>query len=154
MTKKLEVIKKKLETFFLKRPEILAVYIYGSQAKGYARKASDLDLAIMLDPEKREQVFSQSKLDSYSYQSLLEELAQETVPEVPVSVILLENMNYPLRHNATLGGVLIYSKDNKKRIQEESKIDNTRDDFGDFFDIRLKYSFEAARRRLHEGISR
>jgi uncharacterized protein len=37
--------------FFRKRPEVVAVYLFGSRARGRATEISDVDLAILLDPE-------------------------------------------------------------------------------------------------------
>lgn len=36
--------------FFEARPEITAVYLFGSCARGLAKETSDVDLAILLDP--------------------------------------------------------------------------------------------------------
>lgn len=38
-----------LSPYFAKRPEVVAVYLFGSRAEGVARPDSDLDLALMLD---------------------------------------------------------------------------------------------------------
>ena len=37
--------------FFRKRPEVVAVYLFGSRARGRATEISDFDLAILLDPQ-------------------------------------------------------------------------------------------------------
>lgn len=37
--------------FFRQSPEVVAVYLFGSQARKRATEASDIDLAILLDPE-------------------------------------------------------------------------------------------------------
>lgn len=37
--------------FFRKRPEVVAVYLFGSRARGRATELSDIDLAILLDPQ-------------------------------------------------------------------------------------------------------
>jgi predicted nucleotidyltransferase len=37
--------------FFRKRPEVVAVYLFGSQARERATEVSDVDLAILLDPQ-------------------------------------------------------------------------------------------------------
>lgn len=39
----------KLQNIFKNLPHIIVVYIYGSRAKGYARKNSDLDIAAVVD---------------------------------------------------------------------------------------------------------
>ena len=35
------------------RPEIVAVYVFGSRTRGQAKETSDIDLAIFVDPDKK-----------------------------------------------------------------------------------------------------
>ena len=142
MDSKLEQALVKIKKVLEKRPEVLAAYLYGSQAKGYARKGSDIDVAIMMDP-----IFEG---DTYNYQFDLEGAASDAVSDFEVETILLDNMNYPLKYNASVGGRLLHSRDDVKRAQEEIKIQNAREDFGDFFEERLRYNFEGARRYLND----
>lgn len=44
--------------FFEKRPEVVAVYLFGSHARSRARETSDIDLAILLDPQKKVDEFN------------------------------------------------------------------------------------------------
>src|SRR3989344_1868581 len=44
--------KDKIAKFFEGKPEIAAAYLYGSQAKGFARKDSDIDLAVLVGDRK------------------------------------------------------------------------------------------------------
>jgi len=136
LEKALEKIKKVLE----KRSEVLAAYLYGSHAKGYAREDSDIDIAIMMFPN-----FSG---DPYNYQFDLESEVSRAVGNTKVETILLNNMGYPLKYNASVGGQLFYSRDDIKRAHEEVRIQDEREDFGDFFEQRLKYNLEGARRYL------
>ena len=135
--KALEKIKKVLE----KRPEVLAAYLYGSHAKGYAREGSDIDVAIMMSPN-----FSG---DPYKYQFDLECDIAHAVGDVKVEAILLDNIGYPLKYNASIGGKLFYSRDDIKRAHEEVRIQNAREDFGNFFEELLHYNLEGARRYLN-----
>ena len=137
LEKALEKIRKVLE----KRPEVLAAYLYGSHAKGYAREGSDVDVAIMMSPN-----FSG---DSYKYQFDLECDVAHAIDDVEVETILLDNMGYPLKYNASIGGKLFYSRDDIKRAREEVRIQNEREDFGDFFEDLLHYNLEGARRYLN-----
>jgi predicted nucleotidyltransferase len=43
----------KMIRFFEGRPEIIAVYLFGSRARSYAKETSDVDLAILVDPEAK-----------------------------------------------------------------------------------------------------
>jgi len=39
--------------FFRKRPEVVAVFLFGSHARGRARATSDIDLAVLVDPQAK-----------------------------------------------------------------------------------------------------
>jgi predicted nucleotidyltransferase len=43
---------KKTSSFFKDRPEVIAVYLFGSFARGKHQKDSDVDLAVLLDHEE------------------------------------------------------------------------------------------------------
>lgn len=43
---------KKIASFFKDRPEVIAVYLFGSYARGKEQRDSDLDLAVLLDHEE------------------------------------------------------------------------------------------------------
>ena len=44
----------RLKGYFQKRDDIAMAFVFGSQAKGYARKSSDWDIAVYLDQEDRD----------------------------------------------------------------------------------------------------
>lgn len=44
-----EKILAKIKNFFANKPEIVAVYLYGSIARGEEKKGSDLDLAVLFE---------------------------------------------------------------------------------------------------------
>jgi predicted nucleotidyltransferase len=48
-----------IKRFFEGRPEIIAVYLYGSRARGRAKETSDVDLAVLLHP--------QAKVDEFEF---------------------------------------------------------------------------------------
>ena len=43
---------KKISSFFKNRPEVIAVYLFGSFARGKEQRDSDVDLAVLLDHEE------------------------------------------------------------------------------------------------------
>ena len=43
----------RLKTFFKDKPEVVAVYLYGSQASGKTGDSSDVDIGILLDTSER-----------------------------------------------------------------------------------------------------
>jgi len=49
----------KIVNYFAKEPGVAAVYLYGSQARGDAKAASDIDLAVLVtDAEKNTRVLT------------------------------------------------------------------------------------------------
>jgi predicted nucleotidyltransferase len=46
-------IDKRIVRFFESRPEIVAVYLFGSRARGRAKETSDVDLAVLIDPNAK-----------------------------------------------------------------------------------------------------
>jgi predicted nucleotidyltransferase len=77
-----EIIRK-IAVFFQDRPEVNAVYVFGSYARGREQKGSDLDLAILLD---------------YGVVRRLNELKKEYV--VHLSRILRKDLHLVILNNA------------------------------------------------------
>ena len=145
MTKiELDRILNKIKKELAKRPEILAAYLYGSHAKGYAREGSDIDIAIMLDhgltPEDVCQV--------YDYQFRLESALHQATGHYGIEVLVTQLLSYPLKYNATIGGRLLYSRDDRKRLVEEARTSRVREDLGDLFEERLRCNILAAKKSL------
>ena len=44
-------ITKKIVQYFEERPEVVAVYLFGSYAKGYEKQSSDIDIAVLVEHE-------------------------------------------------------------------------------------------------------
>lgn len=137
LTLALEKIKKRLA----KRPEVLAVYLFGSIAKGYSRPKSDLDLAILTMPG--------FKPRDYSYQIKIEEELNSSLPGFKIDVVHINDVGLPLQFSAVVKGKLIYSKDDLQRAVEEIKISNRYEDLEDFYQLRLQSNLERAKKDLH-----
>lgn len=142
MEKSLEKALEKIRKVLEKRPEVLAAYLYGSHAKGYAREGSDIDVAVVLNP-------TFPKPRSYAYMFDLEDEVNKSVPEFKVEVIPTAHMSYPLNFTAPLFGRLIYSRNDKLRVQRELHLENEFEDLRALYDIRHKSILEDAKRRLN-----
>lgn len=138
----LAIIKKILAA----RPEIIAAYLYGSYAKGYARPDSDVDIAVMTKPN-----FDLG--EGYNYMFNLENEVNEKVttadPQAPsVEVIPLALMSYPLKYTSSLFGQVIYGGDNLLRIREQEKMRRDFEDLRIFHHLRHEYLMAGVRERL------
>lgn len=141
----LEVIQKALAA----RPEIVAAYLYGSYAKGYARAESDIDLAVMLKPD-----FDTGP--GYDYMFALEKTVNAKVKEknkgAPhIEVIPLSFMSYPLKYTSSLFGKLIYGRDRLERIREEEKMLRNYEDLNSHYELRHRYTMAEVKARLEDN---
>ena len=91
--------------------EVVSVYLFGSQAKGKARKKSDIDIAILLE----------DGVDSYKYFDLmLKYMAElERLYDGRVDVVILNNAKPLLQHQVLKYGKLLYERDRYARVRFE-----------------------------------
>lgn len=142
MDKKLEKALEKIKKVLAKRPEVLAAYLYGSHAKGYAREGSDLDIAIL--------TIRGFELPGYGYQFEIEGLLNDVVKDFKVEAVVVDFMSLPLKHSSVVQGRLIYSKDDILRAREQVKILYDYEDLQSFYDLRFKSNLEGAKNYLKE----
>lgn len=142
MEKSLENALEKIRKILSKRPEVLAGYLYGSHAKGYAREGSDIDIAILTIPS--------FEVPGYGYQFEIEDLLNSTVKDFKVEAVVVDFMSLPLKHSSVVQGHLVYSKDDLLRAKEQIKILYDYEDMRGFYDLRLKSNLEGAKNYLKE----
>lgn len=124
------------------RPEVLAVYLFGSHAKGYEYIGSDLDIGVMLD---RSEIKGGENF--YSLQDDLNSVVSDEIDVIDVDLVILQNAPITLQHSIICGR-LLFSRDGLKRGEEESIIQNNYDDLKDYTDLRLQYNILRAKRNL------
>ena len=121
-------IETSLRSFFAANPgDAVAVYLYGSVARGTAREGSDVDVGVLLekDPPRTLQGL---KLDL--------EADLEDLVEVPVQLIVLNRAPVDLIHRVLRDGKLLLDRDRSKRIQFEVK---ARSEYFDLLPILQRY---------------
>lgn len=96
-------IKTTLEEFGSRHPEILGVFLYGSQAKGLARESSDVDVAVLVTPD----VIDDGSLDL----RLRYTVELEGTLKNRVDLVLLNQAPPLLRHQIFRSGVLVFERD-------------------------------------------
>lgn len=134
---------RKIREELIRRPEVLAAYVFGSKIKGYARENSDLDVAILVDPD--------FEIEDYGYQIKIEEELNQLAEGLEIDVVVVNSVGLPLQYAAAVQGRLIYSRDDQRRAIEEIKISNHYEDLKDFYDLRLKTNLEEAKKDLGKG---
>ncbi len=114
-------IESELRSFFAAAPgDAVAVYLYGSVARGTAREGSDVDVGVLLEKDPP-RTLKGLKLDVKA------EL--ESRLGVPVQLVVLNRAPPDLIHRVLRDGKLLLDRDRSKRIRFEVKARN------EFFDL-------------------
>ena len=130
----LDKIKTMLADFFQRQAEIEIAYIFGSIARGTESALSDIDIAILID----DQQINEDKF-RYGYKAEILADLMKTLKTNNVDLVILNEANTLLRHRVLYHGRLIYSKNEKKRIEFQT---NTIDKYIDFKEL-MKPHFNA-----------
>jgi predicted nucleotidyltransferase len=114
-------IEKRLRSFFASAPsDILTVYLYGSVARGEARDASDVDVAIL---------FRDNPPHTLEHPSIRLAADLERRLGLPADVVVLNDAPPDLIHRVLRDGSLLVDRDPGARIRFEIKSRN------EFFDL-------------------
>ena len=105
------VTEKKVHDYFSRRLEVVAAYLFGSQAKGKTGKSSDVDIAIFL--EKGYDSLGCFELRLQFMKDLEALFGKE------VDVVILNQAKPLLQHQVLKYGRLLYEKDRRARIEFE-----------------------------------
>ena len=101
-------------------PEIVAVYLYGSRARGTATARSDVDLAVLYSTPPP------PSLESLPFDM---EAELERGLGMPVEIVVLNDAAVDLAHRVLRDGTLLLDRDRSRRIRFEIKTRN------EFFDL-------------------
>lgn len=102
----------KIQAYFPQKPQVVAVYLYGSQVRGEAKKTSDIDLGVVL---KEKPLYSHLAIPQVEFAQELSELLGKKV-----EVQNLTNCSLEFAHRVLAEGKLIYSGNESKRIEFET----------------------------------
>lgn len=129
---------KKIQNYFAKQKDILAVYLYGSFAKGITHKRSDVDFGILFNsPIKTYYRLGELSNDLYDLLGFKKEIDIHEL-SLNESPVYLKNV---------IKGKLIYSRNELKRIRFEVAVMQGFRDAQHFRGIRYGYM----KKRLKEG---
>ena len=90
-------------------PEVLSAYLFGSMATGHARKDSDLDIAVRLDPHLSSEERFQLRLE------LIDRV--EKVVELSVDVIVMDDAALIMLNQIFSYGIPVFIRD----VEDEEK---------------------------------
>ena len=124
MTGNVDEIRGILKEYFQKHPEIEVAYIFGSIVQGRTSVFSDIDIAIILD---NQQVNEKSYRYGYKAEILTDLI--KVLKTNNVDLVILNEANSLLRHRVLYFGNLVYSRNEKKRIQFQIDTINKYNDF-------------------------
>jgi predicted nucleotidyltransferase len=108
-------------------PAIIAVYLYGSRARGMATPTSDVDLAIL---------YAEAPPPSLEGLPLDLEADLERLVGLPVQALVLNQAPVDLVHRVLRDGKLLVDRDRSRRIRFEVK---ARNEFFDFQPTLARY---------------
>ena len=120
----IDAIKNILNNYFQKHPEVEVAYIFGSVAQGNPNALSDVDIAIIIDHQ-------QINEEAYGYGYRAEILADliKLLKTNHIDLIILNEANTLLKHRVLYFGKVIYTKNERKRIEFQTNTINKYNDF-------------------------
>ena len=118
-----------LSHYLERQPDIAAAYIFGSLARGRFRAGSDVDIAILYNPDNA------GKFARFERRLDLE-IALEEIVRRSVQVIDLERAGLPLQYQVRKYGKLIVEKDRDLRVNFEVNARRRYFDMQRFYQLR------------------
>jgi len=139
-----EKIKKIIQESNITRSEIeekpiIAIYLFGSYAKGKEKAKSDIDLAFIFD----ERFYKEDPFGALQEAELLSAQIGKTMHKA-VDVVILNGSSLGFAYHAIRNGICLYESSTVDRILYEVALDNKYQDFMPF----IKELREAKRRSL------
>lgn len=133
-----ENIIEKIAKYFSRKPQVIAVYLYGSFAKGEAKKDSDIDLGVVLGKKGRPRAF---RIPQVIFSQELSKLLREKVEVQDLSASSLE-----FSHRVLSEGKLIFCRDHAKRIDFETMVVRKYFDLKPYFEEYYHYLSQIAKK--------
>jgi len=100
-----------LPSFFMEQPDVVAAYLFGSQATGRAGRGSDVDIAVLLSESVAPQRRGERRL------RLIVDL--ERLCERSVDVVVLNRATPVLQNQVLRYGKLLFERDRLARVRFE-----------------------------------
>lgn len=127
----IDEITEKLTKYFNEHEEISFAILFGSIAKGISNKMSDVDIAVMLDPNF-------NKPFQFGYQAELITDLISVLGRNDVDVIILNEAPAALKHEVLRYGKFIFVRDKQARIKFQLDTINQYEDYKVLYRIHEK----------------
>jgi len=121
-------VTEKLEEFFADRTEVQFAILFGSTAKGQTNALSDVDIAVMVNPQFRDTT-------PYGYQATLTADLMHTLERNDVDVVILNKAPIMLKYQVLFYGKFVHIRDMEARIQFQVDTINQYDDFKRLYQV-------------------
>lgn len=118
-------LKDEISRVLRRREEILVAYLYGSMAKGYEGRKSDIDVGLLLKKDFRS--------DSLYPSRIAGEIKEECGLVRDVDVRILNGRSYRFLHQVIKEGEVILSQDERQRVRFETSVIDAYIDFKPFY---------------------
>ncbi len=125
---------KKIVDFMRKRPEIIAVYLFGSRATGKAGPLSDFDLAVLVDPAGYD-----DKQYRYGYQAFLLTELMRILGTAELDVVILNEAPPLLKFQVINRGEVIYYRSRSEMLDFHVRAFNEYQDFKPMLAVQHRY---------------
>ena len=104
----------RLGSIFRDYPEIAAVYLFGSVARGTASASSDVDFGLLLD-------YGHSRAEVHRMLGAVAARLEAEIAPRPIDLVVLDERRAPVFcHEVLLDGRLIYDGHSERRVDFES----------------------------------
>lgn len=122
--------------YFVPDLNVMAVYLFGSQARGRAKTSSDVDLALLLErkPDFDYRLKAMAELSEFLHK--------------PVDVVILDQCGVIMQRQVLKYGILLFERDSRKRKAFEIL---SRKMYLDFLPAHRLYAAKMEERLLRRG---
>lgn len=134
-----KAIKRKLAPYFARRREILLAYLFGSVAQGRANSLSDVDIALLVDEEKFNELDAKKP---YGYKAAVIADLIGLLQANEIDLVLLHEAPPLLANEVISEGSLLFCRDEDVRIAFEVSVKHRYIDTKPLRQIKRQYLYE------------
>lgn len=131
----------KIANYLKKRPEVIAVYLYGSFAQGFAKDHSDVDIGVLLK--------SNFEYGPYYIGGLFEEV-NKLDNSIEIQTFVINDKSPMFRHKVISPRKILFCRDNNARAEFEVKTMNEYFEYRSFYEMYYECMIDKVEKRLED----